>query len=104
MDSNLRLCVEAGLDPITAIQMATLNVAEAFRLYNRGAIKIGARADLVLLDDLKTFRADKVWRDGELVAAGGRYLPEIIPADISSVRGSVKVKGFSVDRLRMHLT
>lgn len=104
MDSNLRLCVEAGLDPITAIQMATLNVAEAFRLYNRGAIKIGARADLVLLDDLKTFRADKVWIGGELVAEGGRYLPEIIPADISSVRGSVKVKGFSVDRLRMHLT
>lgn len=104
MDSNLRLCVEEGLDPIIAIQMATLNVAEAFRLYDRGAIKIGARADLVLLDDLKTFRADKVWISGELVAAGGRYLPAIIPADISSVRGSVKVKGFSVDRLRMHLT
>lgn len=104
MDSNLKLCVEEGLDPIIAIRMATINVAEAFRLYDRGAIKIGARADLVLLDDLKTFRADKVWIGGELVAAGGRYLPEIIPADISSVRGSVKVKGFSVDRLRMHLT
>lgn len=104
MDSNLRLCVEEGLDPITAIQMTTLNVAEAFRLSDRGAIKIGARADLVLLDDLKTFRADKVWIGGELVAEDGRYLPEIIPADISSVRGSVKVKDFSVDRLRMHLT
>ncbi len=104
MDSNLRLCAEAGLDPITAIQMTTLNVAEAFRLHDRGAIKIGARADLVLLDDLKSFRADKVWIGGELVATDGKYLPEIIPADISSVRGSVKVKGFGVDRLRMHLT
>ena len=104
MDSNIKMCVEEGLDPITAIQMATINVAEAFRLYDRGAIKIGARADLVLLDDLKNFRADKVWIGGELVADSGKYLPEIIPADISSVRGSVKVKDFSVDRLKMNLT
>jgi adenine deaminase len=104
MDSNVRLCVEEGLDPINAIQMATLNVAEAFRLYDRGAIKIGTRADLILLDDLKNFRADKVWIGGELVADNGKYLPEIIPADISSVRGSVKVKDFSADRLKMNLS
>lgn len=104
MDSNIKMCVEEGLDPITAIQLATINVAEAFRLYDRGAIKIGARADLVLLDDLKDFRADKVWIGGELVAEDGKYLPEIIPADISGVRGSVKVKNFSVERLKMNLT
>ena len=104
MESSLRLCVAEGLDAITAIQMATINVAEAFRLHDRGAIKIGARADLVLLDDLKNFRVDKVWIDGELVAADRKYLPEIFPADISSVRGSVKVKNFSVDRLKMNLT
>ncbi len=104
MESSLRLCVEEGLDAITAIQMATINVAEAFRLHDRGAIKIGARADLVLLDDLKNFRVEKVWIDGELVAADRKYLPEIFPADISSVRGSVKVKNFSVDRLKMNLT
>ena len=104
LDNSLKMCVEEGLDPITAIQMASLNVAEAFRLYDRGAIKIGARADLVLLDDLKNFRVDKVWIGGELVAAEGKYLPEIIPADISTMRGSVKVKNFSIDRLKMHLT
>ncbi|MBR0061610.1 MAG: adenine deaminase, partial [Selenomonadaceae bacterium] len=103
MESNVKLCVEAGLDPITAIQLATLNVAEAFRLYDRGAIKIGGRADLILLDDLQSFKVDKVWIGGELVAENGKYLPEISPADISSVRGSVKVKDFSVDRLKMHL-
>ena len=103
MEGNVKMCVEAGLNPITAIQLATLNVAEAFRLHDRGAIKIGARADLVLLDDLQSFKVDKVWIGGELVAENGKYLPEIIPADISSVRGSVKVKDFSVDRLKMHL-
>ena len=104
LDNNLKMCVEAGLNPITAIQLATINVAEAFRLYDRGAIKIGARADLVLLDDLKNFNVDKVWIGGELVAENKKYLPEIIPADISSVRGSVRVKNFSVERLKMHLT
>ena len=103
LDSNLKMCVEEGISPITAIQLATINVAEAFRLYDRGAIKIGARADLVLLDDLKDFRVDKVWIGGELVAANGKYLPKIIPADISAMRGSIKVKNFSVDRLKMHL-
>ena len=103
LDNSLKMCVDEGLDPITAIQLASLNVAEAFRLHDRGAIKIGARADLVLLDDLKNFRVDKVWISGELVAQNGKYLPEIIPADFSSVRGSVKVKDFSADRLKMHL-
>lgn len=103
MDKNLRMCVEEGLDPITAIQLATINVAESLGIYDRGAIKIGSHADLVLLDDLKTFHVNKVWIGGKLVAAEGKYLPEIIPADISSVRGSVKVKNFSVDRLKMNL-
>lgn len=104
MDSNVRLCVEEGLEPVTAIQMATLNVAEAFRLHDRGAIKIGNRADLILLDDLKTFSVSVVWIGGELVATDGRYLPAIVPADTSRVRGSVKVAGFGVERLRMNLT
>lgn len=104
MNGNLRLCVEEGIDPITAIQMATVNVAESIGIIDRGEISIGSRADLVLLEDLKNFRVEKVWIDGELVADNGKYLAEIIPADISSVRGSVNVKNFSVDRLKMNLT
>ena len=104
IDNSLKMCVENGIDPITAIRFATLNAAEAFRLYDRGAIKIGARADLVLLEDLKDFSVKNVWIGGELVAENGKYLPKIIPADISEVRGSVKVKNFSVDRLKFNIT
>ena len=104
LDYSLKLCVEEGLNPVTAIQLATLNVAEAFNLNDRGAIKIGGRADLVLLEDLKNFHVEKVWIGGELVAADKKYLPKIFPADISKVRGSVKVKNFSVDRLKMNLS
>ncbi len=103
MDKNIRMCVEEGLDPITSIQMATINAAESVGIYDRGFIGIGAHADLVLLDDLKNFHVDRVWIGGELVAENGKYLPEFIPADFSSVRGSVRVKNFSADRLKMHL-
>ncbi len=104
IDHHLRVCVEEGFDPVKALRMATLNAAEAFRLYDRGAIAPGLRADIVLLDDLKDFHAHRVFLRGELVAEEGRYLPEISPADISSVRGSVKVKDFSADRLKVKIT
>lgn len=104
MNKNIKMCVEEGIDPITAIQMATVNVAESVGIIDRGEISIGSRADLVLLEDLKNFRVEKVWIDGELVADNGKYLPKIVPADISSVRGSVKVKNFSRDKLKLNLT
>ncbi len=104
IDNNLRMCVAEGIDPVTAIQMASLNVAEAFRLHDRGAIKIGGVADLVLLDDLRDFRVSDVWIGGEHVARDGRYLPQIFPADTSSVCGSVKVRDFTIDRLKLNLS
>ena len=101
LDRHLRICVEEGFDPVTAIRMATLNAAEAFRLYDRGAVAPGRRADIVLLDNLKDFHVHQVFLDGELVAEDGRYLPELSFADISTVRGSVKVRDFTADRLKV---
>ena len=104
LDNTLRMCVAEGIAPVTAIQMATINVAEAFRLHDRGAIKIGAAADFVLLNDLKDFHVSDVWIGGERVAHAGKYLPKISSADISSVRGSVKVKDFTAEKLRLNLS
>lgn len=103
LDNHLKICVEEGLDAVTAIRMATLNAAECFRLKDRGAIAPGYRADIVLLDDLEDFRVDKVWIAGELTAENGTYLKEITPYDISSVKGSVLVKDFSAEKFKMHL-
>ena len=103
MNNHLKICVEEKINPITAIQMATLNTAEAFKIFDRGAIKPGNCADIVLLEDLENFFAEKVFIDGEVVAEGGKYLPEIISQDISKVRGSVRVKNFSAERLKMNL-
>ncbi len=93
LDHLIRLAVAEGLDPVTAIQMATLNVAEGFRLYDRGAIAPGLRADLVVFSDLKNFRPEMVFSGGRLVAQAGEPLGEwpVPAADESAVRGTVRV-------------
>lgn len=103
LDDHLRICVEEGLDAVTAIRMATLNAAECFDLKDRGAIAPGYRADIVLMDDLTKFRVNRVFVEGKLVAEDGKYLPEVEKYDISSVKGSVMLKDFSKDKFKMHL-
>ena len=75
MDRILRTAVELGLDPVTALQMATINCAQYFGLaHDMGSVTPGKCADIVLLDDLESFRARKVFIDGELVAEDGHAL------------------------------
>ena len=80
MDRILRECVRLGLDPVTALQMATINCAEYFGLGNdMGSVTPGKCADIVLLDDLEGFFARKVFINGELVAEDGRALFSVEP-------------------------
>jgi adenine deaminase len=72
IDHLLRLAVANGLDTMTAIQMATLNIADAYGLDDRGAVAPGKRADLVVCDDLAGFRAEQVYVGGEVVAENGQ--------------------------------
>ena len=103
LDNHLRICVEEGLDAVTAIRMATINAAECFGLNDRGAIAPGKRADIVLLDDLTSFNVNRVWVEGKLVAEEGTYLPKVEKYDISSVKGSVVLKDFSKEKFKMNL-
>ncbi len=63
-----------GIDPVTAIQMVTINPATYFRLKHVGAILPGYKADLVILEDLESFRAKAVYFDGQLVSEEGRFI------------------------------
>ncbi|MCG8508333.1 MAG: amidohydrolase family protein, partial [Rhodospirillales bacterium] len=71
----VRTAVEFGLDPITALQMATINTANYFGRRDIGAIFPGARADLVISPDLKKFIPTSVLRGGKFVIKDGRELP-----------------------------
>ena len=80
MDRILRTAVELGLDPVTALQMATINCAQYFGLaHDMGSVTPGKCADIVLFDDLESFRARMTFIDGELVAEDGRALFDVAP-------------------------
>ncbi len=96
LDHHLRLAVAAGLDPATAVQMVTLNVAEWFGLADRGALAPGRRADVAVLADLEAFEVLRAYHGGALVAREGESL---VPArEPAASPPSVKV---DFDRLRL---
>jgi adenine deaminase len=103
LDSHLRTCVEEGLDPMTALRMATLNAAECFRLHDRGGIAPGLRADIVMVDDLKDFRVRQTFIAGTAAAENGRYLAPVQRRDDAAVRGTFHVLDFSAKKLALPL-
>ncbi len=74
INHNINLATKAGLDPLSAIQMATINIAQCYRLDRYGAIAPGYFADLVLFKDLKHIKPDVVYKKGTLVAKDGKAL------------------------------
>jgi adenine deaminase len=74
VDALVRLAVAHGLDPITAITMATLNPAEHYGLRDRGAVAPGRRADLFVTSDLRELPVELVVARGRVVARDGRRL------------------------------
>ena len=103
INNDLRICVDQGLPPMTALRMATINSAECFRLADRGGLAPGLRADIVLAEDVKNFKITRVYVQGKLCAERGRYLPALHVSDDRSVRGSFHVKDFSARKLALPL-
>ena len=103
IDNNIRLAVGAGLDPLTALRMATINAAECYGLRDRGAIAPGKRADLILFDDLNDLRVKEVWVAGRHAASGGDYLAEDVRVAPEGVSGRMNVRDFSAARLALTL-
>jgi len=71
LDFVVKKAIRSGLDPITAIRLATLNPAAYFGLRRRGAIAPGYRADMVVLNDLNEFDVAAVYKDGRQVVKDG---------------------------------
>lgn len=74
MDRVLRHAISEGLNPMTAIQMMTINAAEHFGLTREiGMIAPGRWADVLLVDDLMNFRAQVVIARGQVIALDGEW-------------------------------
>ena len=73
LDRILKMAVECGIDPITAIQMVTINTATCFNLeHEMGMVAPGKCADLVVLDNLVDFNVLLTMIDGTVVAQDGK--------------------------------
>ena len=91
VDHMVRRAIAAGLEPLIALRLATLNPAEHYRLGDRGAVAPGRRADLMVFSDLGAPWAEQVYVAGELVAEGGVALFEAPGVDDRGVRDTVHV-------------
>ena len=96
IDYMVRVAIEQGVDPVTALRMATINPAEHFRLHEHGAIAPGYRADLMVFSNLNAPHAELVYRGGRLVARDGEALGEARPSP-QTMRSTVNIKPDTLD-------
>lgn len=104
IDHNIRMAIQHGVDPITAVQMASLNAAEYFGVDDKmGSISPGKIADLVIVADLPSFKVSAVMVNGAVVAEDGRLLgqlekiayPEFLKNTLN-VKGPLKPSDFEI--------
>jgi adenine deaminase len=97
MDALVRMAIDGGVDPLTAIRTVTLNPTEHFGLLDRGAVAPGRRADLLACRDLRDLRPHLVWHGGRLVARGGELVGDAAPRVRPPLPPSVRVDWERVD-------
>ncbi len=101
LDHKVRIAVEEGVDPVTAIQMVTINPAESFRIDREcGSVTPGKYADIVLLSSLEQCAVTDVISKGELIVAQGELTRELPKPQYSDkLRGTVHLPDFSPEDL-----
>lgn len=104
LDYIVRKAMEMGYPPEKAVYDATYTPACRMRLFDRGAVAPGKKADLVVLRDVKTFDVDSVYKDGRQVfPAEAERVQETSVSDLfpSSFRHSVHVPELSADDFKI---
>ena len=103
LEYHLKTLVNAGISPVMALAMATVNVSDCYGLKDRGMIVPGKRADLVIFEDLKDFKVSSVYILGEEAARDGEYLTELKKHDFTDVSNTVHLDNFKKEMLQMWL-
>ena len=101
IDAVVRKAIRLGLDPVRAIQMATINTAGYFRLEGLGAVAPGYYANLIVLNSLEEFRVRTVYYRGRVVAQDGKPLFGLPKSAANRLNHTVNVKPFGIDALKL---
>ena len=101
IDAVVRKAIQLGLEPIRALQMATINPAQYFKLDGLGAVAPGYLANLIVIADLSTLDIEMVFYQGKLVAQEGKALFPIDMSGDKELRHTINIKPFSREALRI---
>ncbi|MCD6214374.1 MAG: adenine deaminase [Candidatus Desulfofervidus sp.] len=101
IDHLIKLAIKAGINPIWAIKMATINCAQRFGIKRLGAIAPGYRADLILVKNLSDFEIETVIKDGEVIFEEGTLKVSLSPYIEPEVTNTVHLKDISPDDFRI---
>ncbi len=97
LDNMVRMAIAMGIPPLAAIQMATINGAEALRIDQKvGVIAPGRAADILFVDDINDFRVQRVMAKGRMAAENGAMTVPLDPP----VRSERLLKTFRVDPVK----
>jgi len=96
----VRKAISRGLEPVRALQLATITPAEYFRLYDRGAIAPGYLANLVTITNLPKLEIDRVFYKGKLVARQGKPLFSL-PHTPPELTDTVHIKPLTTESLSL---
>ncbi len=102
MNEIIRRTIKEGIDPVEAIQMATINPATYFNLEDRGVLAPAKVADIAIINDLDNMDVEAVFIEGNLVASDRELLidlPKYTYPD--SVKNSVRVDKISESDLKI---
>ena len=99
IDHCIRESIKHGLKPIDAITVASKNNFDYYNMgKDLGGIAPGKLADILIFDDLKSFRPNKVFVGGKLIISNGTFVSPIKKKSISPwIKKTVKLKNFSKD-------
>jgi len=97
IDHCIRESIRHGLKPIDAVTIASKNNFDYYNMgKDLGGIAPGKLADILIFDDLKSFKPTKVFVGGKLVISNGRFVIPIKKKPIPSwIKKTVKLKNFS---------
>ncbi len=101
IDAVVRKAIRSGLDPVRAIQLATINTAEYFRLDRLGAVAPGYLANLMVIGELSSLKIDMVFHRGRLVARDGEPLFSVSQASGGGLINTVNIKPFDLEALKL---
>ena len=103
INDMVRIAIKEGIPVATALQMATINTARCFGLRDVGAIAPHYKADILVFDDLDSWKPSMVFKDGELAAEHGVMLLD--PPDVSAekIEHSMHLAPLQMEQLRMPL-